>query len=106
MTDIRVFQCYAEGREGRWEALCLDLDIAVQGESFAQVFRDLDAAIRNYLDYVAGLPEADRHRLLNRKAPLWLRLTFLWHALCLRAKPGDEGTAPLQRAEFLLPAAA
>ena len=30
-TPIRILHCYASGRDGEWEGICLDLDIAVQG---------------------------------------------------------------------------
>ena len=33
----KSLRCYAEGRDGSWEAICLDLDIAVQGGSFEGV---------------------------------------------------------------------
>ena len=33
----RTYLCYAFGQDGEWEALCRDLDIAVQGGSFEQV---------------------------------------------------------------------
>ena len=46
----RSLRCYAEGRDGDWEAICLDLDIAVQGSSFEEVFRSLQEAISLYLE--------------------------------------------------------
>ena len=77
----RVLRCYAEGHDGQWEAFCLDLDIAVQGNSFDQVFHGLNEAIGAYRESVATLPESERSRLLHRPAPLSLRLKFLWYAL-------------------------
>ncbi len=77
----RRFHCYAEGHNGDWEAICLDLDIAVQGGSFAEVYQSLMEAVGLYLEEVAELPEADRRRLLYRKAPLAVRARFLWLAL-------------------------
>ncbi|WP_256445687.1 hypothetical protein [Skermanella sp. TT6] len=41
----RAFACIAEGRDGEWEAFCLDLDLAVAGTSFEEVYRDLNKAI-------------------------------------------------------------
>ncbi len=41
----RTLRCYAEGRDDSWEAICLDPDIAVQGESFAEVVDSLNEAI-------------------------------------------------------------
>jgi predicted RNase H-like HicB family nuclease len=51
----RSLHCYAEGRNGDWEAICLDLDIAVQGGSFEEVFGSLREAISLYLESVADL---------------------------------------------------
>lgn len=66
----KVVRCYAEGRGGQWEAICLDFDIAVQGTSFDEVYHSLNKAIAEYYEYVEGLPEAERKRFLTRKAPL------------------------------------
>lgn len=77
----KVLRCYAQGRDGDWEAFCLDLDIAVQGTSFEEVFRALNESIALYIESVTALPEKDRARLLDRPAPLSLRLRFLGHAL-------------------------
>lgn len=77
----RILRCYAEGRDGEWEAICLDLDIAVQGESFEEVFHSLGDAVSIYLESVAALPESERKELLDRSAPLPVRLRFFAHVL-------------------------
>jgi hypothetical protein len=75
----RVLQCFAEGQHGDWEAICLDLDIAVQGSSFDEVRQCLKEAIELYLEEVSTLPEADRSRLLwRRAAPSWVRLKHMF----------------------------
>ena len=79
----RTLHCYATGQDEEWEAICLDLDISVQGRSFQEVFRSLEEAIALYLESVAELPENERAHLLNRSVPLKLRLQFAWHALRL-----------------------
>ena len=71
-----TLRCYAEGSEGHWEAICLDFDLAVQGKSFDDVYHELREMIDSYIDTVSEYPEADRRRLLSRKAPLILRLKF------------------------------
>ena len=76
----RTLHCYAEGRDGDWEAICLDLDIAVQAPSFEEVFRSLQQAIALYLETVADLPANQQSSLLHRPAPLAVRLKFLAHA--------------------------
>lgn len=73
----KVLRCYAEGRDGDWEAICLDLDIAVQGDSFDDVFHALPKAIELHLEAVTSLPGEDRSHLLDRPAPLAVKLKFL-----------------------------
>jgi hypothetical protein len=71
-----------------WEAICLDLDIAVQGRSFEEVSRLLQEAIELYLETVKNLPEAERAAFLSRPVPFWTRLGFaieaFWSALRAR----------------------
>ncbi len=66
--------CYAWGRPGSWEAICADFDLAVQGVSLEEVRSELNDAVETYRSYIAELPEAERGRLLKRKAPLGLRI--------------------------------
>ena len=98
-----MLRCFAEERDAVWEALCVDLDIAVQGESFEQVYRDLRAAVEQYVAYVRTLPTNEQQRLLGRMAPFSLRWRFARAALALAlTRSGTRGG----RAEFTLPAAA
>ncbi len=72
-------QCIAHGRAGSWEAICLDLDIAVQGSSFKEVRSLLHEAVCTYVQ--DALKEADpavRRRLLHRRAPWTERLKWAW----------------------------
>ena len=70
----KSLRCYAEGRDGDWEAICLDLDIAVQGGSFEEVFSSLQEAISLYLETVTDLPPQEQRALLHRPAPFPVRL--------------------------------
>ncbi len=65
----RTLRCYAEGRDAAWEAICLDLDIAVQGVSSTEVLDSLNEAISLYMETVSELPEDERASLLDRPAP-------------------------------------
>ncbi len=69
-APIRTLHGYASGRDGDWEAICLDLDIAVQGSSFEEVARSLRDAVTLYLESVGSLPETQQAHLLHRTAPL------------------------------------
>ena len=101
--SARTLRCIAHGQDGHWEALCLDLDIAVQGDSFDDVYASLNEAISLYFESVSALPDADRRRLLERPAPLRVRLEFLWQVV--RAQfAGRTGVG--QHHLFTLPAAA
>jgi predicted RNase H-like HicB family nuclease len=99
----RSLHCYAEGRDGDWEAICLDLDIAVQGSSFEEVFTSLQEAISLYLESVTDLPPEERRDLLRRPAPFPVRLRFLAHALRGLFPHGDGDR---QRHQFTMPLAA
>jgi predicted RNase H-like HicB family nuclease len=74
----RSVQCLAVQRDGGWEALCLDYDLAVQGASFGEVRELLEGAIHAYLEAIEELPSHDRSRLLARRAPLAVRLGLAW----------------------------
>jgi predicted RNase H-like HicB family nuclease len=74
---MRPLLCFAEGKEGDWEAICLDLDIAVQGSSYEDVFRLLNQAIATYFEDAMAEDEATRMRLLRRKAPFAVRLSAI-----------------------------
>ncbi len=96
----RTVRCYAEGQDGDWEAICLDFDIAVQGESFQEVFQSLNKAISLYLETAAALPESDRLRLLSRRAPFTVKFKFL--ALAIRSLLGGRDNGG-QHHQFTMP---
>lgn len=66
-----LLRCYAERKEGYWQAFCIDLCLAVQGDSCEEVTRKLHEQIRDYLsDIVDGEDQPYAAQLLTRKAPL------------------------------------
>jgi len=85
--------CYAEGHDGSWEAFCLDLDLAVQGHSFAEVYSALRDAIQDYVDAALTEDAENRMRLLNRRAPIVERVKFFWRYLtAIRKTDNSEMT--------------
>jgi hypothetical protein len=88
----RVLHCYASGRDGNWEAICLDLDIAVQGRSFTEVNDDLMKAVRLHLERVLEMPPEEQGGLLRRPVPLLVRLRFAIEAFLLALSQRDSGT--------------
>lgn len=67
------FRCYAYARGGLWRAVCVDLDISVDGPSFRDVEESLIVAIQLYLEKLSELPDEERSRLLARRAPWRVR---------------------------------
>jgi hypothetical protein len=68
--DQLLLRCYAEQKLGHWQAFCLDLGLAAQGESEAEACGKLNAMMREYLhDALAGEDRQYAEYFLTRKAP-------------------------------------
>ena len=87
----RILHCYAFGSDGQWEAICIDLDLAVQGRSFEEASRLLGEAITFHLEGVMELPERDRTRLLSRRVPWHVRLQYAVEAFRFFMRNRDGG---------------
>lgn len=100
MTTIRPSElkvrCYAEREApGVWVAICLDFDLAAQGETFEEAKGKLDAMIDDYVREAwdgEDRPYADA--LLNRRAPLRYWLRFWWFAFRRRIRRHDDTHRP------------
>ncbi|QHG89244.1 DUF1902 domain-containing protein [Xanthomonas cucurbitae] len=72
-----ILRCYAERDGALWMAVCLDLSLAAQADSFEEARRKLDEQILDYVkDALAGPDKQHAYYLLTRrKAPAseWLR---------------------------------
>lgn len=91
---MRKLQCFAHGKGQVFEAICIDLDIAVSGTSFKEVYELLNNAIATYIDDAAKEDEETARRLMTRRAP-WLvrvkhRLHFVLHMFVRRWLNGRE----------------
>ncbi|WFE73091.1 hypothetical protein P8S55_08330 [Halomonas sp. M1] len=95
-------------REGNvYVAHCLELGIAVQGDSVEDVKQRMDAAIGDYIARVVeifqeGDKQGAKDLLLHRKAPLsvrakyhWLRLKALFRKRSQRAVWEEDRPSPL-----------
>jgi hypothetical protein len=89
----RSFYCIVHGRDNEWEGLCLDLDVAVHGHSFNEVKSLMSEAICSYVEDALKESEPSRSALLNRRAPLRVRLYWamriVWAALRRRRQDED-----------------
>lgn len=78
-TKDLILRCFATNYIGVWEAFCLDLNLAAQGDSFDEVKSKLEAQIDSYIEEAMTIHREHAEQLLNRKAPfvLWARYYFL-----------------------------
>lgn len=85
--------CFLRGHGAEWEALCLDFDIAVQGNSFDDVMSRMRDAVSTYIEDAHKEAPETAQRLLRRRAPLWVRMRFtgsyLVHLLRRSRRQGD-----------------
>ena len=87
----RILHCYAFGSETAWQAICLDLDLAVQGRSFEEVFQLLTETIAFHLEGIKELPEADQERLLSRRVPWLVRFKFALATFMMSLRGRGDG---------------
>lgn len=73
----RIFACYAERNDSGWEAFCLDLDLAVTGQTFEEVQSLLNESIKTYVEDALSEAPAQTQRLLSRRAPFSVRFGML-----------------------------
>ena len=80
-----LFRCYAFKDDHLWVAVCIDFNLAAQGDSFGQVKSKLSAQIADY--FISAIEEEDKgyaEYLLNRKAPLIQRVKYYWFVFLQR----------------------
>lgn len=82
----KILRCYAHGHEGIWEGICVDLDIAVTGVSFDEVRERLHQSIVTYVEDATNEDPLNAQRLLNRKAPLHVRVSYAAKAWLARRR--------------------
>nr|VFK21504.1 MAG: hypothetical protein BECKLPF1236B_GA0070989_12602 [Candidatus Kentron sp. LPFa]VFK65968.1 MAG: hypothetical protein BECKUNK1418G_GA0071005_107416 [Candidatus Kentron sp. UNK]VFK70613.1 MAG: hypothetical protein BECKUNK1418H_GA0071006_103328 [Candidatus Kentron sp. UNK] len=61
--------CYAEEKDGYWQAFCLDFTLAAQGDTFEESRAKLVSMVEEYIyDAVNGEDRKYRKQLLSRRA--------------------------------------
>jgi len=82
-----MLRCYANKRGDQWQAFCIDLCLAAQGDSFKEVKHKLDQMMLEYVyDALAGEDREFAEQLLSRKAPLSQIATY--HCIALMHRVG------------------
>ena len=66
-------RCVVYREAGCWQAICIDFNLACDGDSFEEVRDLLIDMIEGYLEHVAQQPVAVRRQLLARRAPWHVR---------------------------------
>lgn len=80
-----ILRCYANKHGDQWQAFCIDLCLAAQGDSFKEVKQKLDQMMLEYVyDALAGEDREFAEQLLNRKAPARQIATYHFIALMQR----------------------
>jgi len=83
--------CYARYADRHWQAFCLDFDLAVPGETFAEMKDKLDAIIKDdVFDALVGEDQTFAHQLLSRRAPVleWVKY-YLYAVFSWLPRPGS-----------------
>ncbi|MGH8490532.1 MAG: DUF1902 domain-containing protein [Gammaproteobacteria bacterium] len=81
-----LLRCYAERVGNQWQAFCLDLSLAAQGDTFIEVKEKLEAMVAEYVyDALAGEDREYAEQLLARRAPPRDWLKYYWYRVLSRA---------------------
>lgn len=81
MSEIKprdlLLRCYIIKYKDQWQAFCIDLNLAAQGDSLIEVKAKLESMIETYVyDALVGDDKEYADQLLNRKAPFKFQLTY------------------------------
>lgn len=97
----KSLRCYAVPIENeQWKAVCLELCLATQGDSFDEAKRKLESMIESYIDDVLTEDREFARQLLKRRAPFgdWLTYYVLAVLSHFRApRDGNRGTSFLEQ---------
>lgn len=75
-------RCMAYKEDGLWVAVCVDLSLAAQANSFDEVQHKLNEQIKDYV--IEAIEDKDYgHQLLTRKSPVSIMLKYYWIRLIL-----------------------
>ncbi len=88
-----VLRCYGhKTRNGRWFGVCLDLDLAVEADSPAELKSKMNDVISSYFEVVLDTDDrASIPDLLTRRAPFfdWVKYFGIRLLVFIREFPGN-----------------
>lgn len=77
MRNPFYVRCYAKRIDGQWVAVCIDLCLAAQADTYQEAKAKLEAQIQEYVYEALTIDREHAQDLLNRKAPLANRIEYL-----------------------------
>jgi hypothetical protein len=87
-----ILRCYAEKKGEIWQAICLDLNLAAQGDDLEDVKSRLKGMVDSYVyDALAGDDQEYADQLLARKAPFGFWVKYYWYKIGNRANSAKNG---------------
>lgn len=78
MRSPLFLRCYAKQTEGQWVAVCVDLSLAAQADTYAEARAKLEAQVNDYVHEAVTVHAAYARDLLDRPAPLEQRAEYHW----------------------------
>lgn len=92
MSNRKPFyvRCYAKPEGDQWVALCIDLTLAAQADSFEQAKFKLEQQINHYVHDALTVDREHADELLNRKAPLANRFEYHMISLVQALRPAPK----------------
>lgn len=95
--DQLILKCYAKQEDNAWIAVCLDLTLATQGDSYQEAKQKLEEQIVFYVE--EALQDKDYGaQLLSRRAPISWWLHYYWLTLTQQANLIFDEILPLRLA--------
>lgn len=90
----RSLRCFARGRDGHFEAICIDLDISIVAGSINEAQATLNAAIIAYVEDALKEEPHIARQLLSRSSPFHVRaswiVSYAWHMM-FAPRRSEEG---------------
>ena len=72
-----VVRCFAERKDGQWQAFTLELGLAAQGDTLAEVKHKLESMLLSYVtDALTGEDREHAYELMTRRATWRVYLTY------------------------------
>lgn len=96
---FQTLRCFARSDERGWEAICVDLDIAVEADTFENVRTVLIEAVQAYIQTALKQEPDVCHQLLSRRSPFHVRAMWAIRLTIHLMAPPTQRRATHGRAE-------